>query len=391
MFTSVSSQVIPQIKEFDRLSTTVVNSYVGPVFDSYLTNLKERLSSFHQAGDVLIMQSNGGVAPIDDSSRLAVRAILSGPAGGVNGAVAYGQLLNEPNIIAFDMGGTSTDISLIENGIPHLTTEKFEAGWKIAVPMIDIHTMGAGGGSIAQVGPGGILHVGPESAGADPGPACYSKGGTLPTVTDANLALGYLDPGNFLGGEAHLDPRLSERVLEEHVARPLSLSTAEAANGVSKVVSTAIAEGIRLMSVQRGVDPRHFSLLAFGGAAGLQAVEVARQLGVTTVYVPQAAPVLSAYGMLSTDLKYDFSRSYPASMDSLDLNTIQSIIGELESEGRSKLESQGLPSDKVNVTYSADMRYLDQVYEVNVDIPDLHQEDGIELQQCTNNNHQLHH
>ena len=157
------------------------------------------------------MQSNGGVAPIDDSSRMAVRAILSGPAGGVTGAAAYGQLLEEPNVITFDMGGTSTDISLIQGGVPHLTTEKFEAGWKIAVPMIDIHTMGAGGGSIASVGPSGILHVGPQSTGADPGPACYSKGGTLPTVTDANLALGYLDPGNFLGGEAKLDRDLAEK------------------------------------------------------------------------------------------------------------------------------------------------------------------------------------
>ncbi|MCH8815567.1 MAG: encapsulin, partial [Chloroflexi bacterium] len=253
MYTSISSQVIPQIKEFDRLSTTVVNSYVGPVFGKYLANLKERLSSYQEAKDVLVMQSNGGVAPIEDSSRMAVRAILSGPAGGVNGAAAYGRLLDQPNIIAFDMGGTSTDISLIQNGVPHLTTEKFEAGWKIAVPMIDIHTMGAGGGSIASVGPGGILHVGPESAGADPGPACYGKGGTLPTVTDASLLLGYLDSNNFLGGQAKLDRQLSERALEEHVAEPLGLSTAEAAHGVSRVVSAAIAEGIRLMSVHRGV------------------------------------------------------------------------------------------------------------------------------------------
>jgi len=197
MYTSLSSQVIPQIKEFDRLSTTVINSYVGPVLGRYLENLQNRLTSFKQAGDFLIMQSNGGVAPIEDSRLLAVRSILSGPAGGVAGAAAYGQLVGASNIIAFDMGGTSTDISLIENGEPHLSTEKFEAGWKISVPMIDIHTMGAGGGSIASVGPGGIMQVGPESAGALPGPAAYDKGGDRPTVTDANLALGYLDASNF--------------------------------------------------------------------------------------------------------------------------------------------------------------------------------------------------
>ncbi|MCH9036007.1 MAG: hydantoinase B/oxoprolinase family protein, partial [Chloroflexi bacterium] len=387
MYASISSQVIPQIKEFDRLSTTVVNSYVGPVFGKYLANLKERLSSFQQARDVLIMQSNGGVAPIDDSSRMAVRAILSGPAGGVNGAAAYGQMLDQPNIIAFDMGGTSTDISLIQNGVPHVTTEKFEAGWKIAVPMIDIHTMGAGGGSIASVGPGGILRVGPESAGADPGPACYGKGGTLPTVTDANLVLGYLDPGNFLGGEAKLDPQLSEGALDEHVAEPLGLSTVEAAHGVSRVVSAAIAEGIRLMSVQRGVDPRHFSLLAFGGAAGLQAAEVARQLEVEKVYIPAAAPVLSAYGMLTTDLKYDFSRSYPASLNAIDLDAVRSITAELEAQGRAKLEAQGIAGENVEVTRSADMRYLDQVYDVNVAAPSLDQNDGLVLEQWASNFH----
>ena len=204
-YTSLSHEVIPQIKEFDRLSTTVINSYVGPVFSRYLSHLGERFEAYPQLNDVLIMQSNGGVAPIADSSRMAVRAILSGPAGGVSAAAYLGQLLDEPKIIAFDMGGTSTDISLIENGVPHIANEKFEAGWKIAAPMIDIHTLGAGGGSIARVDDGGILHVGPDSAGADPGPACYGKGGVDPTVTDASLALGYLDASNFLGGRANLD------------------------------------------------------------------------------------------------------------------------------------------------------------------------------------------
>src|SRR5262245_19778242 len=192
MYLSLSHEILPQIKEFDRLSTTVVNSYVGPVFGEYLRHLKERFAALAPLHDVLIMQSNGGVAPLDDARRLAVQVILSGAAGGVSGVAYYGQQLGISKIIGFDMGGTSTDISLIENGIPHLTTEKFEAGWKIAVPMIDMQTLGAGGGSIARVDAGGILHVGPQSAGADPGPACYGKGGTQPTVTDANLMLGYL-------------------------------------------------------------------------------------------------------------------------------------------------------------------------------------------------------
>ena len=388
MYTSLSSQVIPQIKEFDRLSTTVINSYVGPVLGRYLENLQERLTSYRQAGDFLIMQSNGGVAPIEDSRRLAVRSILSGPAGGVSGAAAYGRLAGTANIIAFDMGGTSTDISLIENGEPHLSTEKFEAGWKISVPMIDIHTMGAGGGSIASVGPGGIMQVGPESAGALPGPASYGKGGDRPTVTDANLALGYLDPGNFLGGNAKLETSLAEKAVAEYVAKPLSLSMIEAAEGISTVVSTSIAEGIRLMSVQRGVDPRRFTMMAFGGAAGLQAGKVARQLQVEKVVIPAAAAVLSAHGMLSTDLKYDYSRSHPAALLGMDLAAVKNIVAGMESEGREKLLSQGVSESNIEVTVSADMRYLDQIYEVNVPIPDLSQDADTLLKQWAENFHQ---
>ena len=388
MYTSLSHEVLPQIKEFDRLSTTVVNSYVGPVFGEYLLHLKERLAGFKQPQDVLIMQSNGGVAPIDESIRLAVRAILSGPAGGVSGAAFYGQSLGESKVIGFDMGGTSTDISLIENGAPHLTTDKFEGGWKIAVPMIDVQTLGAGGGSIARVDPGGILHVGPESAGADPGPACYNKGGLYPTVTDANLMLGYLDPQSFLGGKAQLKAGLAERTLTEHVAEPLGLSTIEAAYGVHQLVSTTIAEGIRLISVKRGVDPREFAMLAFGGAAGLQASRVARQLQIDKVHIPAAAPVLSAYGMLSTDLKYDLSRSYPTSLAGIDLDAVRSMMAELEAQGREKLRAQGLPEAAAEVLMSADMRYLDQVYEVNIPVPDLSQEDNPLLSEWGTNFHQ---
>ena len=376
IYTSLSHEVIPQIKEFDRLSTTVVNSYVGPVFSRYLSHLGERFQAYPQLRDVLIMQSNGGVAPIDDSSRMAVRAILSGPAGGVSAAAYIGQLLDEPKIIAFDMGGTSTDISLIENGVPHITNEKFEGGWKIAAPMIDIHTLGAGGGSIAGVDSGGILHVGPESAGADPGPACYGKGGTDPTVTDASLVLGYLDPANFLGGNAELNPTGAERSLTDRVGAPLGLSTVESAYGVYKVVCTTIAEGIRLMSVQRGVDPRDFTMMGFGGASGLHASEVARQLQVGKVYIPASAPVLSAYGMLNTDIKYDFFRSYPVSLDRLDLNELRSMLEELSGQGREKLLEQGVPSSAVEINCSADMRYLDQIYEVTVPLPDAALPDG---------------
>ena len=386
-YTSLSHEVIPQIKEFDRLSTSVINSYVGPVFSRYLSRLGQRFEAYPQLRDVLIMQSNGGVAPIDDSSRMAVRAILSGPAGGVSAAAYIGQLLEETRIIAFDMGGTSTDISLIENGVPHITNEKFEAGWKIAAPMIDIHTLGAGGGSIARVDEGGILHVGPDSAGAEPGPACYGKGGERPTVTDASLVLGYLDAGNFLGGRASLDSIAAERALADDVGVPLNLSNVESAYGVYKVVCTTIAEGIRLMSVQRGVDPREFTMMGFGGASGLHASEVARQLQVSTVYIPASAPVLSAYGMLNTDIKHDFFRSYPVSLNRLDLDELRAILEELGTQGRDKLSAQGMAGESVEIQYSADMRYLDQIYEVTVPLPDSSLPDSEFVAQLTNNFH----
>ncbi len=387
MYTSLSHQIIPQIKEFDRLSTTAINSYVGPAFGSYLSNLKERLCQFRQYSEILIMQSNGGVAPIEDSISAAVRAILSGPAGGVNGAAHYGQLIGESKIIGLDIGGTSTDISLIEDGKPHVTNEKFEAGWKIAVPMIDIQTQGAGGGSIARIDEGGILRVGPDSAGAHPGPACYQKGGSSPTVTDANLLLGYLDSQNFLGGRTQLDIDSAEKAMFQHVAKPLGLSTIEASYGIHEIVSTNITEGVRLMSVKRGVDPRDFVILGFGGASGLHVSKVARQLQIGKVYIPAAGPVLSAYGMLSTDLRYDFSRSYPIGLHNINLETVRSIMNELELKGHEKLSSQGIQNDHIEVVRSADMRYLDQIYEVNVPMPTLDLDDKTVIDRLSSNFH----
>ncbi len=386
MYTSLSHEILPQIKEYDRLSTTVINSYVGPVFGRYLTRLEERLAAFGNSNDILIMQSNGGVTPIEDSKNQAVKAILSGPAGGVAGAKSFGELVGENNLIGFDMGGTSTDISLIEDGVPHVTTEQFEAGWKIAVPMIDIHTLGAGGGSIARVDPGGILRVGPESAGAEPGPACYGKGGEKPTVADSNLVLGFLSETNFLGGRESLDKDKAEKAISKDLGG-LGLSMVEAAYGVHQVVSTNMAEGIRLLAARRGVDPRDFALLAFGGSAGLHVSEIARQLHIERIYVPSTAPVQSAYGMLSTDLRYDFSLSHPVSLDSIDLGEVRKLAGEMEERGRVRLREQGLKDEEIRVSVSADMRYLDQIFEVNVPVPDLSQEDSAVLEQWSANLH----
>jgi N-methylhydantoinase A/oxoprolinase/acetone carboxylase beta subunit/N-methylhydantoinase B/oxoprolinase/acetone carboxylase alpha subunit len=373
-YLTLSHEVLPQIREYDRLSSTVVNAYVGPSLAGFLRQLRERLSGSQLARDILIMQSHGGVAPIEDSIQLAAQSILSGPAGGVSGAAQYGQQLGLDKVIALDMGGTSTDISLIEQGKPHLTTEKYEGGWKIALPMIDIQTLGAGGGSIATVDNGGILHVGPASAGAEPGPACYGRGGTAATVTDANLVLGYLDANSFLGGKMMLDDRLARDAIDEAVANPLGLTVEEGAYGIHQLVSTTMTEGIRLQSVRRGLDPREFAILAFGGAAGLHVGEIAQQLQIGQVYIPRVAPVLSAYGMLATDLQYDFSQSYIASLELVDTEIVKEIIDEMGARGREKLREQGIDAAAMEIVASADMRYLDQIYEVNIPLPDLNQE-----------------
>ncbi len=375
LYLSLSSEILPQIKEYDRLSTTAVNAYVGPVYARYLERMKEDATLLGLSSDILTMTSNGGVTPMDVAARQAVQAILSGPAGGVSGAVAYGRLIGAEDLIGFDMGGTSTDISVIEAGDPQVSGEHYEGGWKIAVPMIDLHTLGAGGGSIARVDDGGTLHVGPRSAGADPGPACYGRGGDQPTVTDANLVLGYLDPGNFLGGRNPLFPDQSERAVRASVAEPLGLSTVDAARGILDVVTTAMAEGIRLLTVRRGGDPRHFSLLAFGGAAGLHVGQVARKTGIGKVYLPAAAPVLSAYGMLASDLRYDFAQSFTASLDVVDLDEVRRLADRMAGQGIARLKNQGLADGDIATRFTADMRYLDQIYEVNVTVPDLAMDD----------------
>jgi len=370
-FISLSHEVLPQIKEFDRISTTAVNAYVGPELSKYLSNFQKRIVEYGDESKVLIIQSNGGAAPIEDSVKFAVRSILSGPAGGAQGAANAAYDINEKNIIALDMGGTSTDISIIEDGKPHIANEKFEAGWKIAVPMIDVHTLGAGGGSIASVDISGVLRVGPESAGAEPGPACYGLGGEKPTVTDAALILGLLNKHSFLGGRVTLNDNLAEQAIKNKIADPLGLTITEAANGIIRVVTNSIAEGIRLASIRKGLDPRNFSMVAFGGAAGIIANQVAREVGIQKILIPYTAPVLSAFGMLTSNIQYDFSQSYPSGLEILDLNEIRSQLQEMETKGKNRLKENGVSNEKIIVEFKADMRYLDQIYEVTVPIPDL--------------------
>jgi len=367
-YLSVSSEVLPQIKEYERICTTVVNAYVGPALSRYLDALAGRLARAGYRREVLIMQSHGGVGTIGDSIHLAAGAILSGPAGGIAGSRYCARVLDGGDLITFDMGGTSSDIALMEAGEPPLTGDKVVSGHKVALPSLDIHTLGAGGGSIARVDAGGILHVGPESAGADPGPACYAKGGEAPTVTDANLVLGCLDPDNFLGGRTRLDRAAAQRVVEQ-IATRLGCSAADAAEGIHRVVTTNMAEGIRIVSVRRGVDPRRFTLLAFGGAAGLHVTQVARQLEVERVVVPRMAAALSAWGMLATDLRYELVRTHVGEIHHVGAGTLRRLFTEMEAEGRRRLGRGS--TGPMMIRRSAEMRYGEQIFEIAVPLDDV--------------------
>ncbi len=364
-YVSLSAEVLAQIKEFERVSTTIVNAYVGPALSRYLARLDQRLAEAGYRGATLVIQSHGGVSPIGEAGRLAAGAVLSGPAGGVAGSVHAVGLVDEGNLIPFDMGGTSTDISLIVAGRPSLANSRRVAGHTIALNSLDIASIGAGGGSIARVDGGGILHVGPQSAGAVPGPACYGSGGHEATVTDANLVLGYLDPASFLGGRRKLDRAAAEAAVDR-IAAGLGTGRLAAAQGIHRVVNTTMAEGVRLVSVRRGVDPRRFALLAFGGASGLHVTEIARQLDLTRVIVPRVAPVLSAWGMLATDLRFEVSRTHIGDTRSLDGRDVRRLFDEMEAEGLARLRASF--DGPARVARAVDMRYGEQVFEIVVSL-----------------------
>jgi len=367
---SLSSEVLPQIKEYERVCTTVVNAYVGPILSDYLGRLGRRLGEAGYRGPVLVMQSHGGVAPIAEAGRLAAGAVLSGPAGGVAASRYCASLLGAGDLIPFDMGGTSTDISLVAGGEAALAVDRAVGEHRVALPSLDIVSLGAGGGSIGWVDTGGILQVGPQSAGAEPGPACYGRGGTAATVTDANLVLGYLDPARFLGGETRLDVAAAERTLDD-LGRRLGLERVRAAWGVHEVVNTRMAEGVRLVSVRRGVDPRRFALLAFGGAAGLHVTDVARRLEIRRVVLPRAASVLSAWGMLATDLRYELVRSHVGDLHAIRPATLRRLFAQMEGQARRRL---GTFDGEVRIQRAMDMRYGEQVFEITVPL------DGVDLE-----------
>lgn len=360
---SRSSDVLPVFREYERTSTTALNAYVGPPMSRYLGSLEERLRGRGLDVPVEVMRSGGGTFTARVAARYPVNTLLSGPAAGAWGAAAVGRACGHEKLIGFDMGGTSTDVTLIEGGTPETTGEGAIDGLPFAVTTTDIHTVGAGGGSIAWLDDGGALRVGPRSAGAEPGPACYDRGGTEPTVTDANVVLGHLDPETRLGGHMQMRPDLAEDAVAA-LAERAGLSVGDAADGIVRVVEAQMVKALRVVSVEKGHDPRDFTLVPFGGAGPLHQGALARELGCRRVLVPPNAGVLSAVGLLSAPVTIDLVRTHLVVAADADEAVLTSTWDELESEARATVEAQG--SAVETVARAADLRYRGQAFELTV-------------------------
>jgi N-methylhydantoinase A len=368
-YVSISSEILPQIREYERTSTTAVNAYVGPVLGRYLTKLQNKLTEAGFKHEVLVTQSNGGIMSASYGVEHGASTLLSGPSAGAVGGMFFSKQLNTPNLIVMDMGGTSYDVTLIKDGKYAMTTEGEIARYRVALPMIDINTIGAGGGSLAYLDQGNMLKVGPQSAGAVPGPACYGKGGTKPATTDVNVVLGYINPDFYLGGEFAIDKQASYDAVKREIADPLGIDTIEAAYGIYTVVNNNMADATRVVSVEKGHDPRDFALVAAGGAGALHGSKIAEIVGIPKVIVPKTASVFCAMGMLESDLKHDYVRTMWKPVDSLDLSEVNQAFDVMEDEARKTLLIEGLTEEQIHIERGFDLRYMGQHHEVPVVIP----------------------
>jgi N-methylhydantoinase A len=362
-----------EYREYERTSTVAANAYVGPIVSRYLVELERRLKQNKFAGNLMIMQSNGGLSDVEMARRQCIQMMESGPAGGVVGTMALCELLDLEAAIAFDMGGTTAKACVIRRGEPSLSPDYFIGGYNeglaIRIPVLDIVEVGTGGGSIAFLDEGGGLHVGPKSAGAEPGPASYGLGGTEPTVTDANVILGRLSPEMFLGGEMQLDRKAAEKALTDRLAEPLKVSLERAASGMLQVATSAMANAVRHVTLERGLDPRDFTLVAYGGGGPLHAASVAKELSIGKIIIPQAPGHFSALGMLMADLRRDYVQTLFERMDDLEMGVLEEQFQKLEAEGRKALQDSGITTDRIVFERAADMRYVGQEHAVAVRMP----------------------
>ncbi|HEY4281347.1 MAG TPA: hydantoinase/oxoprolinase family protein [Conexibacter sp.] len=369
LFLSVSSEVLPQVRLTNRVSTTVMNSYVGPVLRRYVERLVSGLAELGFPGVLLVMQSNGGVATPELVSRLPATTVLSGPAGGPVAGLAHARALDTVDCMVVDMGGTSYDASIVKDGAVQTTRDGEIDRHPIALPMTDVTTIGAGGGSIARLDEGGLLRMGPQSAGAHPGPAAYGRGGVEPTCTDANLVLGYLDPDYFLGGRMKLDVDAARGAIARTIADPLGIDVVSAAAAMIEVITLMMAAGTKDTALQRGFDPRELLLVAAGGAGGLHAGLIAAELEIERVVVPRMSSVLCAFGMLLADLRHDYVRSYQRAWETIDVAQARALVDEMVATGMEALEREGTPPAQRSAVATADARYRGQHHEVSVSFP----------------------
>ena len=363
---SLSCEISPEIREYERSSTTVLNALLVPVVKTYLNRLQRRLGEDDFQPLVFLVQSNGGVCSLATAAEQPARLLLSGPSGGALAAGRLAQLLSRPNLVAIDMGGTSFDVSVVQGGRVGVVTQGEIDRLPVRLPMVEMRTIGAGGGSIASVAGGGRLVVGPRSAGARPGPVAYGRGGTEPTVTDANLALGRLDPEYFLGGAMRLDMAATRAAIATRVGTPLGLSVEDAAQGILTVTNANLGAAVRLSLFEKGLDPRDFSLLSFGGAGGLHATAVAAEMGITEVIFPREPGTLSAYGILFSDLVQDIARSRLFRAEAASLSGIATLVAELRAEADARLARDGVAAADRTLEVAADMRYHGQAFELLV-------------------------
>jgi N-methylhydantoinase A len=368
VFVCTSVETLPEIREFERTSTVAANAYLAPVVDGYLDALLTRLREWGYEGEIGVTHSGGGMMSAQLARNVPARILQSGPAGGVIGGLVVARAAGFENVITFDMGGTSADLSLVADGKPSIASE-WRVDWNIPIlfPAVDLVAIGAGGGTIAWVDAGGSLRSGPQSAGADPGPACVGKGNTQPTTTDAHLYLGRLDPNRYLGGDISIYPELAEQAIEG-LAEQLEMSTAEAANGILRIANTNMTSATHLISVQRGHDPRDFTLVAGGGAGPLHAVDIARELGIPRVVVPLSPGLTSALGILHVDLRHDFQRSVLRRAPDVQDGELTAVYDELVAEAKRLFDAEGIPEDKRLIELSIDARYYGQTPYMNLSL-----------------------
>ncbi len=387
---SISSEIAPEFREFERTSTTVINAYLAPVVERYLDNLEGQLLDRYGDVDLRVMQASGGCMTTDMAKHRAVNIVNSGPAGGALAAAYIGRLTGDEQVISVDMGGTSFDVGVIDHGEPRVAPESQFEGFPVKIPILDVEAIGAGGGSLAWVDQGGALNVGPESAGSAPGPACYGLGGERPTVTDANLVLGRLNPDYFLGGEMKLHVDLAEKAILKHVAEPLGVSLEEAASGIIRVVNANMERAISVNSTEKGFDVREFALLPFGGAGPLHAVELARDLDMKRVVVPPYAGTLSAVGLLVANTRYDYASTLARSEEKLEPAELLRTFQDLESRGRAQLRAQKVPDDQIEIVWTADLRYEGQSYEISTPVVRKDSMSRADIREIVDRFHDLH-